>query len=143
MQKSSTQSQPSKVPEQVQADKGKSEKPLSRKESKKQSKLGRKAQKKAAKKEKRANWSTGKKVRRFFLKQTSLVRLFLWTPAENTAYSDTIRCLQMRSTVISRLTDQIFSLQRRRRFTRAALIVRRKLRRIFWFLHITERMGSR
>lgn len=68
MQKSSTQSQPSKVPEQVQADKGKSEKPLSRKESKKQSKLGRKAQKKAAKKEKRANWSTGKKVRRFFLK---------------------------------------------------------------------------
>lgn len=68
MQKDSAQSQPSKVPERVQVDKGASEKPLSRKESKKQSKLERKAQKKATKKKKRANWSTGKKVRRFFLK---------------------------------------------------------------------------
>ena len=76
IQKGSTQSQPSEVPEQVQDDKMVSEKSLSRKESKKQSKLERKAQKKAAKKEERMNWSTGKKVRRFFLKLI-LVVVFL------------------------------------------------------------------
>lgn len=68
MQKDSTQSQPSEVPEQVQADKRASEKPLSGKDSKKKSKSERRAQKKAAKKEKRAQWSARKKVCRFFLK---------------------------------------------------------------------------
>lgn len=68
IQKDSTQSQPSEVPEQLQADKRASERPLSGKDSKKKIKSERKAQKKAAKKEKRARWSTGKKIRRFFLK---------------------------------------------------------------------------
>lgn len=77
IQKDSTQSQPSEVPEQVQADKNASEKPLSGKDSKKKIKLERRAQKKAAKKEKRAQWSTGKKVRRFFLKLILIVLLLI------------------------------------------------------------------
>lgn len=68
MSKDSIQSQPSEAPEQVQADKRASEKPLSGKDSKKKSKSERRAQKKAAKKEKRAQWSTGKKIRRVLLK---------------------------------------------------------------------------
>lgn len=75
IQKDSTQSQPSEVPEQMQADTRASEKPLGGKDAKKQSKSERRAQKKAAKKEKRAQWSTGKKVRRFLLKLILIILL--------------------------------------------------------------------
>lgn len=76
MPQDSNQSQPSKMSEQVQADKRASKKPLSGKDFKKKSKSERRAQRKAAKKEKRAQWSTGKKARRFFLK-LALIILFL------------------------------------------------------------------
>ena len=62
IQKDSTQSQPSEVPEQMQADTRASEKPLGGKDAKKQSKSERRAQKKAAKKE---NVRSGLLVRKF------------------------------------------------------------------------------